>query len=189
MGIDSVERRFGFFGAALAGVLALFFIPHLLHNTTITVTANRLKSGHCPAGYTLVKSLCTKSEITHPSYWWPQFLIFVVVGSAIAIFSFLRKRAPLIVSFFLVGLATGTPGVVFIALGAWYSVRAFRLNKYGDPTFRGSNIRARELAAQRRAERAAGRPARSSRGRREGSAAPAGPAPSKRYTPKKSQRR
>ena len=192
MGLDTLERRFGFFGAGLAGVLALFFIPHLLHNTTIHVTANKLKSGACPTGYSLLKGLCTKAEITHPSYWWPQFLIFLVVGAAIAFFAYLRKRAGIIVSFFLLGLATGPAGVIFLALGAWFSVRAFRLNKYGDPTFRGSNLKARELAAERRANRAAGRPSRPARGARgEPANGPvkASPAPSKRYTPKKSSRR
>ncbi len=195
MGLDTTERRFGFGGAVLAAILAIFFVPHLLHNTTIHVTASKLKSGACPKGYSLVKAVCTKAEITHPSYWWPQFLIFVVVGAAIAFFSYLRKRPGIIVAFFLLGLATGTAGVAFLALGAWFSVRAFRLNKYGDPTFRGSNMKAREMAAERRANRSAGRPARSSRGSRtsKGDAtsppAKATPAASKRYTPKKSSRR
>ena len=194
MGLDNLERRFGFGGAVLAGILAIFFIPHLLHNTTIHVTASKLKSGACPKGYALVKAVCSKSEITHLSYWWPQFLIFLVVGAAIAVFSYLRKRPGAIVAFFLLGLATGTAGLAFLALGAWFSVRAFRLNKYGDPTFRGSNMKAREMAAERRANRSSARPARGARGSRASktsatTTAKATPAPSKRYTPKKSSRR
>ena len=187
MGLDTLERRFGFGGAGIALVLALFFIPHLIKDTTITVTAKALANGSCPKSYTLLKGVCSRHEITHPSYWVPQFLVFVIVGGAIFAFSFWRKRPGLIVGTFLLGLATGSAGIFFLALGAWLSVRAFRLQKYGDPTFRGSNAKARERAQQRRANRGV-RPKSSTK-----ASAPEGsramPAPSKRYTPKKTNRR
>ncbi len=190
MGLDTLERRFGFGGAAVALALALFFIPHLIKNTTITVTAKALKSGSCPKGYTVLKGVCSRHELTHPSYWVPQFLVFVVVGGAIFAFSYWRKRPGVIVGSFLLGLATGSAGIFFLALGAWLSVRAFRLQKYGDPTFRGSNIKARERAQERRAPRATrSKSSKSSTSASREGPSRATPAPSKRYTPKKSTRR
>ena len=187
MGLDGLERKFSFAGAGIAVLLALFFIPHLIRNTTITVTAKALKSGSCPPSYHLVKGVCSRPEITHPSYWVPQFLVFVVVGGALVAFSYWRKRPGVIVGSFLLGLATGTAGIFFLALGAWLSVRAFRLQKYGDPTFRGSNVKARERAQSRRASR--GTRSTTSATPATGASSRVAPAPSKRYTPKKTNRR
>jgi hypothetical protein len=93
----------------------------------------------------------------------------------------------------MLGLASGivgSAGIAFLALGAWLAVRAFRLNKYGDPTFRGSNIKARERAQERRATRGtrASTP-RAKRGKTSSTPVSRTPAPSKRYTPKKTNRR
>ncbi|OYV65691.1 MAG: hypothetical protein B7X07_02190 [Actinobacteria bacterium 21-64-8] len=66
-------------------------------------------------------------------------------------------------------------------------MRAFRLQKYGDASFKGANRAAREQAAERRASRQGGGRVKS-RSRDSdalsSSRAPA-PSPSKRYTPKK----
>ena len=185
MGLDNLERKFSFGGAGIALILAIFFIPHLVKNTTITVTAKVLKSGACPAHYSLVKSVCSRHEVTRPSYWVPQFLVFVVVGGSILAFSYFRKRPGVIVGSFLLGLATGSAGIFFLALGAWLSVRAFRLQKYGDPTFRGSNIKARERAQRRRASSGS----KLTTSKSSVSTARVTPPPSKRYTPKKTNRR
>ena len=189
LGLDDLERKFSFGGAAIALVLALLFIPHLIKNTTIHVTTKALKDHTCPTGYSMVKSVCTKAEITHPSYWVLQFLVFLVVGLAIAAFGYYRKRAGVIVGSLLLAFATGSAGLFYMALGAWLAVRAFRLGKYGDATFRGANIRARERAQERRAAR--GTKPRSTKSTTATAAAGGSrtPAPSKRYTPKKSNRR
>jgi hypothetical protein len=188
LGLDDLERKFSFGGAAIALVLAALFIPHLIKNTTIHVTTKALKDHSCPTGYSLVKSVCTKAEITHPSYWLLQFLVFLVVGLAIAAFAFYRKRAGVIVGSLLLAFATGSAGLFYMALGAWLAVRAFRLGKYGDATFRGANLRARERAQERRANRAT--TSRSSKSTPSTATATSrAPAPSKRYTPKKSNRR
>lgn len=187
MGLDNLERKFGFGGAGIALVLAVFFIPHLLKNTTITVTSKTLHSGVCAKNYTLLKGVCSRHEITHPSYWLPQFILFIVVGGAILAFSYFRKRPGVIVGAFMLGLATGSAGIFFLALGAWLSVRAFRLQKYGDPTFRGSNIKARERAQARRASK--GSTSTNARSTTTSGTSRATPPASKRYTPKKSNRR
>ena len=111
----------------------------------------------------------------------------MVLGGAIFAFSYFRKRPGVIVGSFLLGLATGTAGIFFLALGAWLSVRAFRLQKYGDPPFRGSNIKARERAQERRANR--GVRTKASKSTTTASTSRTTPAPSKRYTPKKTNRR
>jgi hypothetical protein len=196
MGLDDLERRFSFAAAGIALIIAVvIYVPRLLKDTRITVTAKALKNGHCPPAYSLVHSVCSKSQLTHPSYWVTPFLFVVVVGAAIAVFGFVRKRPGVIVAAFLLGLAsgiTGMGGVAFLALGAWLSVRAFRLNKYGDPSFRGANVKAREMAQARRASRGARTSARTSRTSKSAAASTATsrtPAPSKRYTPKKTNRR
>jgi hypothetical protein len=85
------------------------------------------------------------------------------------------------------GLGVST-GLVFFLLGAWLIVRAYRLQKYGDASFFGSNRVAKETGQAKRAERA-------TRSAAKGEAAPAitksaaPPTASKRYTPKKPQRR
>ncbi|MBW4029322.1 MAG: hypothetical protein HIU57_01420 [Acidobacteria bacterium] len=186
LGLDDLERKFGFGGAAIALVLAALFIPHLIKNTTIHVTAKALKDHTCPTGYAMVKSVCTKAQLTHPSYWLLQFLVFLVVGLAIAGFSYFRKRAGVIVGSLLLAFATGSAGLFYMALAAWLAVRAFRLGKYGDATFRGANVRARERAQERRANKGS-----TSRAAKTTSATTSSriPAPSKRYTPKKTNRR
>ncbi len=190
MGLDNLERKFSFAGSGIALILAIFFIPHLVKNTTITVTAKALKSGACPTNFHLIKGVCSRHEITHPSYWIPQFLVFVVVGAALFAFSYWRKRPGVIVASFLLGLATGSAGIFFLALGAWLAVRAFRLQKYGDPTFRGSNVKARERALERRANRGTrSKSTRSSAATSPPNSGRSAPAPSKRYTPKKPNRR
>lgn len=189
LGLDDLERKFSFAGAGIALVLALLFIPHLIKNTTIHVTAKALKGNTCPAGYSMVKAVCTKAQVTHPSYWVLQFLVFLVVGLALAAFAFYRKRAGVIVGSFLLAFATGSAGLFYMALGAWLAVRAFRLGKYGDATFRGANIRARERAQERRANRGSKTRATKSSASSASATGSRAPVASKRYTPKKSNRR
>ncbi len=202
MGLDNLEQKIGYAGAAVSVLLALVFIPRLLKNTFLTVTSNPTAKNVCAKGYHLVGSQCQKRELTHPSAWIIQFVVFLLFGVAIAAFSYYRRRPGLIVATMLLGfasqplLATTTPtGVVFLAFGSWLLIRAYRLHKYGDATFKGSNVRARERAQERRVARAAGsgRVTRSSRASRSSSTPTTTtvrtPAASKRYTPKKTNRR
>ena len=187
MGLDRIEWGISVFASAIALLSTLFFIPRLLKNSTITVTAKPSATKTCATGYHLVASLCEKSTLVHPSYWWPQFLEILIVGVGLLVFTLWRKRAGVIVTSLLLGLASGTAGLLFLALGGWLSLRAFRLQRYGDATFAGSNRMAREQAKARNAERKA---APRSRGRKAepSSAGPKTPAPSKRYTPKQQRR-
>jgi hypothetical protein len=202
MGLDDLERKIGFAGAGVSALLALIFIPRLLKNTYLTVSSTPTKKNVCGAGYHIVGSLCEKRELTHPSAWIIQPLVFLLFAVAIAAFSYYRRRPGLVVATMLIGfasqplLATTTPtGIVFLAFGSWLLIRAYRLHKYGDATFKGSNIRARERAQERRANRGT-RGTRGTRGvkskasKTSSSAQPSRtPAASKRYTPKKTNRR
>jgi len=188
MGLDDLERRLSFAGSGIALVLALVFIPHLLGTTRRSVTLSPVK-GVCPSGYHLVAKLCQGVQITHPSDWVLQFVVLLVLGGAIFIFAWRRKRPGTIVAALLLGFLTGTAGLLFLFLGGWLTVRAFRLQKYGDATFRGSNVKARELAQRRRDERATRGPRQRKSSPTPSTTASRTPAASKRYTPKKTNRR
>jgi hypothetical protein len=196
MGIDATERKISFIGGGLALVLAAIFVPHLLHDTTVIDTVKRTTLHHCPTGYKLVSAGCQRPRIAHPSAYVLQFLLIIAFGAAMVLFAKRSKRSGVAVCSLFLGLALGTFGLPFLFLGGWLIIRAFRLQKYGDATFAGSNRRAREKATERRAGRTT--PARSSakgasrsatRGSSKSAVKPSGPAPSKRYTPKKKPRK
>ena len=187
MGLDDVERGVGIFGGVIALVLAAIYIPHLTKNTWITETA-KPTNNKCPEGYKLVLEECQKHLLTHPSYWIPQFVATLVIGASLIIFSILRKRAGVCVAAFLLGLDLGTAGLVFLFLGGWLVVRAFRLQKYGDATFRGSNAKAREMAKAKKEGREYVA-AQDSDSTKPAPKAATPPVASKRYTPKKPPRK
>ena len=197
MGIDSTERKISFIGGGLALVLAAIFVPHLLHNSKVIDTAKLTSLHQCPTGYKLVSAVCQRSHLAHPSAYVLQFLLIIVFGAAMVLFALRAKRSGVAVCALFLGLALGTFGLPFLFLGGWLIIRALRLQKYGDPTFAGSNRRAREKAQARRAERAGGvrAPIKSTtraaarRSSRKAVPQPTGPAPSKRYTPKQKPRK
>lgn len=196
MRIDKVERGVSLFAGGIAVILALILIPHLLKNTTVTDTAKKaLKKPFCTKPYHLVVSQCQHVRLTHPSAWWPQFIEIVVFGAAIILFALIHRRVGVIVAGLVLGLALGTAGLPFLFLGGWLMVRAFRLQKWGDATFTGSNRAAREINKARREGRdvtpRAQRSARGTQANADGATprAIAPPAPSKRYTPKQKPRK
>ncbi len=185
LGLDSLEQKIGYIGGFVAVALAAIISPHLFKNTLVTDTAKPTSAKKCPQNYHLLHNVCQYSHLTHPSDWLPQFLEILVLGAAVAFFSYRRKRAGVAASALLMGLALGTAGLPFLLIGGWLIVRAFRLQKYGDASFSGSSKRARAMAQERKAARASGRaPSPSS-----DPSTRAAPAPSKRYTPKQRPRR
>jgi hypothetical protein len=188
LGIDKTERAISLIAGAIALVLSLIISPHLFKNTNVIDKLSPTKQHTCLAGYHLVNSMCERTRLTHPSDWLPQFLEILLIGLAIVAFAWWRKRAGVAASALFLGLALGTVGLPFLFLGGWLIIRALRLQKYGDASFRGSSAQAREMAQAKRAGRATrvkGEPASSST---RSAAAPA-PAPSKRYTPKQRSRK
>jgi len=123
-------------------------------------------------------------------------ILAVILAGALAIlfFSWRKNRVGIIVAAFMMGLMLQKYSISmpYLILGGWLGIRAFRLQKYGDPTFVGSNQQARLRAQERAANRKKG--IGYSRGKKsdsDPSAAPVRPkpAPSKRYTPKQTGRR
>ena len=188
LGIDKIERSISFIAGAIALVLALVISPHLFKNTWVTDTLKPGKLNACVNGYHFVKSsaLCSRTRLTHPSDWVPQFLEILLVGIAIVAFAWWRKRAGVAVSALFLGLALGTVGLPFLFLGGWLIIRALRLQKYGDASFRGSSAQAREMAKTKRSNRKT-----SPRGKApaSGTQSATPPSPSKRYTPKQAPRK
>ncbi len=196
MGLDKNERALSFVGAAIALVLAAFLIPHLLKDTSVTDKVKKAATKpYCTKPYHLVANACEHIRLTHPSAWWPQFIELIVFGAAILIFALIHKRVGVVVVSRMSWLALSVTGLPFLFLGAGVMNRAFRLQKWGDPTFSGSNRVAREQAkAKREGREVAPRASRATRGSNASTQvvsprATAPPAASKRYTPKQKPRK
>jgi hypothetical protein len=192
MGMDDIERKISYAAGGIALILAIFLLPHLLHDTTVTDSA-KLNARHlCPTGYHVVSGACQRARLTHPSSWIPQFAEIIVFGAVLVLFAKRSKRSGVAVCALFLGLALGTIGLPFLFLGGWLIIRALRLQKYGDASFTGANRRAREKAKAKREGRVSAPKGSSRSGARSSSKTPAratGPAPSKRYTPKQTPRK
>lgn len=192
LGMDEIERKVSFAAGGIALILAVFLVPHLLHNTYVIDTAKLNVLHKCQSGYHLVSGACQRTRLTHPSAWIPQFAEIIIFGAALVLFAKRAKRSGVAVCALFLGLALGTIGLPFLFLGGWLIIRAFRLQKYGDATFSGANRRAREKAKAKREGRVIDSKGTTRSGTRRSSKSPikmTGPAPSKRYTPKQNPRK
>ena len=192
LGLDDLERKLSVTLALIALGFGIFFVVQWATNATIVKTAKPLAHHACPTGYHYLASSALCQQISHNrGAWLLQCIVVVVLGLAILYTAWRKKRAGVATFALLLGLFLGVAGlgVVFFFFGAWLMLRAYRLQKYGDATWKGSNRVAREMAQARRSG-GAPRPATvdaSSTAAPPRAAAP--PAPSKRYTPKKQPRR
>jgi hypothetical protein len=186
-GLDALERRWslgiGVLGLLLSAIFALAPIK--------TYVEQKPKNGLCAPGYALVGKMCQKNVLLHFASD-PRFYLLLAGALVIMFFTWRKRRVGIIVAALMIGLSLGNFGLPFLALGGWLIIRAFRLQKYGNPTFVGSNQQSRLRAQERSANRKKG--VSNSRGKKsdgDPSAMPARPkpAPSKRYTPKQSGRR
>jgi hypothetical protein len=196
LGLDTLERKLSVTLALIAVGFGIFFSAQWLRNAPIVKTAKPLAHAACTAGYHYVASSSLCSQTTHDKgEWLLQFLVVMIVGLAILYTAWRKKRAGVSTFSLLLGLYLGIfgLGIVFFFFGAWLMLRAYRLQKYGDATWKGSNRVAKEMAEARRAGRDY-RPAAAA----DGATADPAPAPprtstppvaSKRYTPKKQSRR
>ena len=183
IGLDGLEQKIGYFATAIGVVTSLLILPAFLKfkTTYLTQTAKPSASHLCHTGYHLVATLCVKQIAQTHSYW-----TFLLVGTAVmslflGLATWRRNRPALIVVGILIGALSGTAGLLFLVMSAWLMIRAFRLQRFGDASFKGSNAVARE--------RGRNRAPREKRGSAATVDAKPTPAASKRYTPKKKPRR
>jgi hypothetical protein len=187
-GMDQVERNVSLFGVAIAMIISLVSLFAWIKKSPVITTTKYIKGKACPAAFPKHNlKFCEHVLVESSSYWATRFLFIFIVSLLILFFTLRRKRAGVACFACFLGIGLGVAGVVFVFLGAWLIVRAFRLQRYGEATWKGSNQIAREMAQAKREGRD---PTPMS------SAAPAvtpGPAPpppaSKRYTPKQKPRK
>jgi hypothetical protein len=189
LGLDSFERKISLVGAGTAIIFALATVVEWARNAATITTQAPSRTNTCAKGFHPVKALCQEVTHTSRSEWEVRFLFIAVVALCILYFALRRKRAGVACFSIFLGLGLGiSTGLVFFFLGAWLIVRAYRLQKYGDASFFGSNRVAKETGQAKRADRV-------SRAAAKGEPTPVvsksvtPPAASKRYTPKQPPRR
>jgi hypothetical protein len=150
LGLDRVERIVSLFSGYIAVVLAAFSLIGWLNNAAIDSTTKYVKGKACPALYRHVNTLCIHSY-HDKSGWEIQFYVVAALALATLYFGFMRKRAGVIVTTFLLVFKLGLGiGFVFLFTACWLLIRAWRLNKYGDPTLRGSAQIAKDMSTAKK---------------------------------------
>jgi len=187
-GMDPLERKLSLFSVGLAVVISLIFGVNWINKAAWLSSQKFVKGKACPSTFPdHVKDYC--GLVSAQSHWATQFLFVFVIGLVILFFALRRKRAGVACFACFLGIALGLYGVVFLFLGVWLIVRAFRLQRYGEASWSGSNKAAREMARAKKEGRVSAPKA---------SAAPAStptpgpvapPTASKRYTPKQKPRK
>lgn len=200
--IDVTERKIGYAAAILGVLLGLIrFVPYISHPSSTFPTAAPTKGKTCYHGYRYVKvagAYTCQGTAPYPRSHWVVLLVVILVFSlAIYISVRIGRRSAVAFTVLMTGLALMSLvatilAVPFLFAGGWLMTRAWRVQRYGSPTARGP-------AARTAGTPATGPPARGAtsskpstarpQSKRRAKAAPAGPAPSKRYTPKTPQRR
>lgn len=177
LGLDIFEFRISIFAAVMALVLAILNLIEWIRNSPITNTAKYDAAKGCPTGYHHFGTQCLQTLTSVRGRWAFQFFLIFIAALLIFFFAWRRKRYGVVFASLVLGLL-GSAGLVFLFLGAYLLVRAYRLQKYGDASFFGSNRVARERGQARRS--GAPNPATPDRGA-------SAPTPSKRYTPKQAK--
>jgi hypothetical protein len=188
-GMDRTERNVSLFGVGIAMVISLVSLVAWIKKSPVITTQKYVKGKTCPTAYPKhVGEFC--EHILHASdgYWATRFLFVFVVALLVLFFTLRRKRAGVACFSVFLGIGLGIAGVVFVFLGAWLIVRAFRLQRYGEASWSASNKAAREMA-QARKEGRDPTPPQSSAALPPTPGPTAPPSPSKRYTPKQKPRK
>lgn len=170
--LDPLEVKLSF-GVLLLATIAAVVIPAYISASNRVTRAGKNSIAVAPDAWLLGAVILLLSVIGFVALWK-------------------RKRTLVAFPFFLIGFAftlfIGLVGFVFILLGGWLMLRAWRLNKYGTTN---AKMIARETAARPR-----GRDRGSSSGTTKRNAKPSptsgdrkAPVASKRYTPKSPARK
>jgi hypothetical protein len=187
-GMDDVERKVSLFGVGIAMVVSVIYAIAWIKKSPVITKQTYVKGKSCPSAFSKhVGAYCEHILRQTNSFWATHFLLVFIVGLIILFFTLRRKRAGVACFACFLGVGLQLIGIVFLFLGVWLIVRAFRLQRYGEASWSGSNKAARELAQAKK-------DGREPKGK--AAAAPAlppgpiaAPAASKRYTPKQKPRK
>jgi hypothetical protein len=189
LGLDKLERGISLFASCIALVLALVTAIEWARNLPTITTVKYIKGKTCPSSYPKhVGEFCEHILKTTRSEWEVKFFFILIVALCLLYFTLRRKRAGVACFAVFLGLGLGLEsGIVFLFLGVWLIVRAYRLQRYGVAGMLSSNRVAKEIGDAKRQGRAPnvatadGAPA---------TVKPTTPpSASKRYTPKKPPRK
>jgi hypothetical protein len=151
MGVDSIERKVTLFGAAIALVMSLGSVYGWVKNSPNLLTTKKVAHQACAAGYHQVLTLCEKTIPGSRADWALQFAYIFVGAALMLIFALRRSRTGIIFASLMLGLRLGMAGIVFLYVGIWLLIRAYRLQKYGDPSLFGSSRIQREISQAKKA--------------------------------------
>lgn len=186
--MDSTERNVSLFGVSIAMIISLVSLFAWIKKSPVITTVKYVKGKACPAAFPKHNlTFCEHILVESSSYWAARFLFIFIVSLVILFFTLRRKRAGVACFACFLGIGLGVAGVVFVFLGAWLIVRAFRLQRYGEASWKGSNQIAREMAQAKREGRDPTPKSSAAPAATPGPATP--PTASKRYTPKQKPRK
>lgn len=200
--VDVTERKIGYAAAVLGALLAVVrFAPYISNPSSTFPTAPPTKGKTCFSGYRYVKVAgkytCQGTAPYPRSHWVVLMVVILVFALAVYITVRIGRRSAVAFTVLMTGLALMSLvatilAVPFLFAGGWLMTRAWRVQRYGSPTAHGPADR----PAGTKATGPPTRPATSTRAgatrtpsKKRAKNMPAGPAPSKRYTPKTPQRR
>jgi hypothetical protein len=189
LGLDHLERRVSFIGVGAAFILALVTAIEWARNVKTTTTVKPSTTNTCPSGFHHAGTLCKQVLTSTAGAWEVRLLFIVVIALCILYFTIRRKRAG--VACFAIFLGFGPvygAGLIFVLLGSWLILRAYRLQKYGEAGFASSNRVAKERGQAKREGRVA-KTSSTANAKDTTAKALSTPEASKRYTPKKPPRR
>jgi hypothetical protein len=186
--MDRIERNVSLFGVGIAMIVSLVSLVAWIKKSPVITTQKYVKGKVCPAAFPKhVGEFCEHVLHASDSYWATRFLFIFVVALLLLFFTLRRKRAGVACFSVFLGIGLGIAGVVFVFMGAWLIVRAFRLQRYGEASWSGSNRAAKEMAQARKEGRDPTPKSSSTSPATPGPTAP--PTASKRYTPKQKPRK
>jgi hypothetical protein len=187
-GMDDVERKVSLFGVGIAMVVSLIYAIAWIRKSPVITKQAYVKGKACPSAFSKhVGSFCEHVLRQTDSFWATHFLLVFVVGLIILFFALRRKRAGVACFACFLGVGLQLVGIVFLFLGVWLIVRAFRLQRYGQASWSGSNKAAREMAQAKKEGRVPKTKTTETLAPPPGPVAP--PSASKRYTPKQKPRK
>ena len=137
--MDRIERSVSLFGVGIAMVISIVSSLRVgqevpVHHDPEVRQGQDLSLGVPTSTY---GEFCEHVLKASESYWATRFLFVFVVALIILFFALRRKRAGVACFACFLGIGLGIAGVVFVFLGAWLIVRAFRLQRYGEATWIG----------------------------------------------------